>query len=201
MDISFFKSTPLFKELVVLDLIEKQTNITQRELSDILGSSVAMTNNYINEYELRGLLRRKYKSRKEVEYLITDEGRERRKLLSIRYLNEVQKKYDAAKDEIINFVNELKEKGFKKIILYGAGEVAEIFLNAIKDQIKVLAIIDDDVNKQGKELVNVKIITLSEIENIKHNAILISSYGHQSKMERKLEAMNYPSEKILRLFQ
>lgn len=201
MNNSFFKSTPIHKELLVLDLIETQTHITQRQMSDVLDSSVAMTNNYISEYENRGLLVRKYKNRKEVEYLITDKGRERRKLLSIRYLNEVQKKYDAAKDEIINFVNELKEKGFKKIILYGAGEVAEIFLNAIKEQIEVVAVIDDDIDKQGQELVGVKIISLNEVRNIKHDALLISSFGHQLNMLKELEKQKYPNSKILKLFQ
>ncbi len=200
MEYSFYKATPLYKELLILDLIEKNKNITQRQMSDVLGSSVAMTNNYLGEIEERGLLEREYISTKEVIYHITDKGKERRKYLSIVYLNESQKMYDSAKEELLKFVEDIKEKGFKKILLYGAGEVAEIFLNAIKDEIEVLAVIDDDESKQGKELVNTSIISRNEIVKYEHDAILISSYGHYQKMIEKLKEINYLDSKILHFF-
>ncbi len=200
MEYSFYKATPLYKELLILDLIEKNKNITQRQMSDVLGSSVAMTNNYLNEIEGRGLLEREYISTKEVLYHITDEGRKRRKYLSIVYLNESQKMYDGAKEELLKFVEQIKEKGFKKILLYGAGEVAEIFLNAIKDEIVVLAVIDDDESKQGKELVNTLIIPLNEMHNYEHDGILISSCVHNEAMIKKLKDINYLEEKVFHFF-
>lgn len=200
LEYSFYKATPLYKELLILDLIEKNKNITQRQMSDVLGSSVAMTNNYLSEIEERGLLEREYISTKEVIYHITNKGKEIRKYLSITFLNESQKMYDGAKEELLKFVEGIKEKGFKKILLYGAGEVAEIFLNAIKDEIEVLAVIDDDQSKQGKELVNKLIISRNEIVKYEHDAILISSYGHYPTMIEKLKEINYLESKILHFF-
>lgn len=196
----FYKSTPLFKELKVLDLIEKNQNITHLSLSDVLNSSVAMTNNYLTEFEKAGLLERKYNSTKDVEYLITKKGRERRKYLQIIYLDESQKMYDRAKRELVKFIQDIKEKGFNKILLYGAGEVAEIFLNTIQNQIEVLAIIDDDTNKQGKTLANVNIVSRDEITNFDYDAILISSYGHYQSILDKLQTINNDKNKILRFF-
>ena len=169
-------------------------------MSDVLASSVAMTNNYLNEIEKRGLLEREYISTKEVIYHITDEGRKRRKYLSIVYLNESQKMYDGAKEELLKFVEQIKEKGFKKILLYGAGEVAEIFLNAIKGEVEVLAVIDDDESKQGKELVNILIISKNEIINYEYDGILISSYSHQKLINQKIKEMDIPNEKIMTFF-
>lgn len=193
----FYKSTPLHKELLVLDLIEKNENITQRQMSDVLGSSVAMTNNYLQEMEDKGLLKREYISSKEVLYLITNKGRERRKYLSVIYLSESQKMYDNAKEELLKFVKSIKEKGFNKILLYGAGEVAEIFLNTIKDEIEVLAVIDDDPNKQGERLVNTLVIPRSEIVKYHYDAILISSLIHQDEIIRKLKATDLNRVKII----
>jgi DNA-binding MarR family transcriptional regulator len=200
LEYSFYKATPLYKELLILNLIEKNKNITQRQMSDVLASSVAMTNNYLNEIEKRGLLEREYISTKEVIYHITDEGRKRRKYLSIVYLNESQKMYDGAKEELLKFVEQIKEKGFKKILLYGAGEVAEIFLNAIKGEVEVLAVIDDDESKQGKELVNILIISKNEIINYEYDGILISSYSHQKLINQKIKEMDIPNEKIMTFF-
>ena len=200
MDNPFYRSTPLYKELLVLDLIEKNQKITQRQMSDVLNSSVAMTNNYLNEFEKEGLLERKYHSTKDVEYLITKKGRERRKYLQIIYLDESQKMYNHAKQELIKFIQDIKKKGFNKILLYGAGEIAEIFLNAIKDEIEVLAIIDDDLRKQRELLVNTKVISMDKICDYQHDGILISSYGHHHKMVENLTSVKYPSDRIITFF-
>ena len=82
----FFKPTPLYKEFLVLDLIEKHPSITQREISEEIGSSVSMVNAYIDQYEKEGYLKRHYTSKIDVEYRISKKGREQRKLLNINYL-------------------------------------------------------------------------------------------------------------------
>lgn len=47
---NFFKPTLLYKEFMILDLIEKDSNITQREISKAINIAVSMVNNYLNEY-------------------------------------------------------------------------------------------------------------------------------------------------------
>ena len=51
----FFRPTAQYKEFIILDLIEHKKNITQRNLGKIVHSSVAMINNYLNEYEKKVL--------------------------------------------------------------------------------------------------------------------------------------------------
>ena len=82
-DNGFFKLTPLYKEFMLLDMIEKDSNITQRDMSNTLGVALSMINAYIENYEEKGYLKRKYQSIKKVEYVITKLGKERRKLLNI----------------------------------------------------------------------------------------------------------------------
>jgi hypothetical protein len=41
-DNSFFKPTLLYKEFMILDLIEKDANITQREISKTIGVAVSI---------------------------------------------------------------------------------------------------------------------------------------------------------------
>lgn len=41
---TFFKPTPLYKEFMILDLIEKNKDITQREISLQIGAAVSMVN-------------------------------------------------------------------------------------------------------------------------------------------------------------
>lgn len=118
---------------MILDMIEKNINITQREMSKTIGIAVSMVNDYLDEYEKKGFIKRKYLSTKNVEYIITKKGIERRKVLNIWYLKSTHFVYQSAKDDIFNFLNQIIRRGFKKLLLYGAGEVAEIILQVMND--------------------------------------------------------------------
>ncbi len=102
-DNSFFKPTLLYKEFMILDLIEKNSQITQREIAKHVGIAVSMTNFYLDEYEQKGLIKMKRHSTKTVEYFVTKKGKERRKVLNIWYLKSSHEVYLSAKDNIIKF--------------------------------------------------------------------------------------------------
>jgi len=203
-DNSFFKPTLLYKEFMILDLIEKDANITQREISKTIGVAVSMVNSYLDEYEQKGYIKRKYLSTKTVEYFVTKKGLERMKVLNIGYLKSSHMIYSSAKNNIITFLNQIVEKGFKNILLYGAGEVAEILLQSIaidkSVSINVLAVIDDDDKKYTKTIVNTRIIPLTNLIDIKHDGILISSYTNNNVILHNLIDINYDKNKIIQFF-
>lgn len=201
----FFKPTQLYKEFILLDLISKNPNITQRTLANHLNVSVSNVNNHIDEYEKKGYLKREYLSSKTVEYLITKKGIERKNLLNLNFLKSSQLILDSAKANIIKFINKLKEKDYKKILFYGAGEVAEIMLHVIRKEnpqlIEVAGIIDDDVNKQAGSIEGINIISLDKINEIEHDGILISSYAHREIMYKRLLDLGYSKDNILEFFE
>lgn len=139
-----------------------------------------------------------------MEYFITIKGKERRKKLNIDYLNASQKLYNSAKENIEEFLAQIESRGFKKILLCGAGEVAEILLQTIvtnkNSQVDVLAVIDDDINKQGKELVNKDIISLEELSNYEIDGILVSSYKHKDVINKNLMNIKFPQNNIINFF-
>ena len=203
-DNSFFKPTLLYKEFMILDLIEKDANITQRVISKNIGVAVSMINAYLDTFEKKGLIKRKKHSTKTAEYFVTKKGMERRKLLNIWYLKSSHEVYLSAKDNIIKFLNQIINKGFKKILLYGAGEVAEIMLQVMNDDnqipLKVLAVIDDEESKQGDLVVNIPIISSNQIKQYQHDGILVSSYKHFEAINNKLETLNYNKNNIINFF-
>jgi DNA-binding MarR family transcriptional regulator len=204
-DNQFFKPTVLYKEYMILDMIEKNPNITQREMSKTIGIAVSMINDYLNIYEKDKLIKREKHSTKTVEYFVTKKGTERRKVLNIGYLKSAQSLYNSAKENIEKFLKQIEEKGFKNVLLYGAGEVAEILLSTLKSSdgitISCLAIIDDDYSKQSNYLISTKIISLSEISKYEHDGILISSFTNRSAIRDSLNSINYANNKIIEFFE
>lgn len=201
---SFFKPTLLYKEFIILDLIEKDANITQRKISKTMGVAVSMINSYLTSYEKNGLIKKKKYSSKTVEYFVTKKGKERTKLLNIWYLKSSHEVYLSAKDNIIRFLNQIINKGFKKILLYGAGEVAEILLQVMNDgtniPLEVLAVIDDDESKHNNFIVNKPIICYKQIKSFDCDGILVSSFKHNEKINARLELINYNKKSIINFF-
>ena len=189
---------------MILDMIEKNPNITQREISKAIGTAVSMVNDYINQFEKAKLIIRKKHSTKTVDYFVTKKGSERRKLLNIWYLKSSHDIYLSARDNISNFLNQIIDKGFKRILLYGAGEVAEIMLQVMNDDnnlpLEVLAVIDDNFSKKGELIVNLPIIQKEDIKKYEHDGILVSSYKHNDVINTNLNQIKYPSEKIINFF-
>ncbi|BCR36102.1 winged helix-turn-helix transcriptional regulator [Mariniplasma anaerobium] len=200
----FFKPTILYRKFLILDSIDKNKDITQRELSKEVGVAVSMINSYLNEYEKEGLIKKNYQSTKTVYYYLTKKGIEKKKVLNIGYLNSSLGVYNKAKKNIIDFLNQIIIKGYKNILLYGAGEVAEILLQTIALShdfpLNVICVIDDDVDKHEKTIVSKKIIPVEAIEGIEHDGILISSYTNNKIIIDKLKAKNYDSKKIIQFF-
>lgn len=201
---SFFKTTPLYKEFSLLSAISRDKHITQRDIASKMNVSVAMVNFYLDEYEEKGLIKRVYHGTKSIDYFVTDKGEERRKELSIRYLESALDVYNEAKLSCNVIFKKLRIKNFKKILFYGAGEVCEMLLSVLNsDQsidLDVIAVIDDDNKKIGKKILDKDIISLNEITNLSYDGILISTYTHTDTIYQKLIEQNIDKEKIVSFF-
>lgn len=201
---SFFKTTPLYKEFSLLSAISRDKHITQRDIASKMNVSVAMVNFYLDEYEEKGLIKRVYHGTKSIDYFVTDKGEERRKELSIRYLESALDVYNEAKLSCNVIFKKLRIKNFKKVLFYGAGEVCEMLLSVLNsDQsidLDVISVIDDDNKKIGKKILDKDIISLNEITNLSYDGILISTYTHTDTIYQKLIEQNIDKEKIVSFF-
>lgn len=128
----------------------------------------------------------------------------RKNYLAITYFHELLKLYRLAEENIENFLIRLENKGYRNVLVYGAGEVAETILGIIKGRtdkpLKVLALIDDDEERQGKELLGYKIISREEIKEYEHDGVVITSYTFEDDITRRLKEIGYSEDKIERFF-
>lgn len=202
--IKFFTPTAELKELTILQHIENNEDTTQKQLAEIVGAAPSMINVYINDYEEKDYIIREYISAKTVKYKITAQGIRRKNLLLIQYLHELMKLYKLAKENIEKFLGDLEDKGYRDILLYGAGEVAETILSVIRDKenfkLNIVGIIDDDLYKQGNKLMGYDIISSDGIEAYKHDAIVITSYTFEDEIRERLEEVGYEKGKVERFF-
>lgn len=200
----FFSPTSDLKELLLLQHIEKKPDTTQNEIAKVISGAPSMVNVYIDNLEKKNYMVRDYQSAKIVYYNITLEGIKRKNYLLINYMRELLDLYRLAKENIEKFLVEIERKRYSNLLIYGAGEVAETILGVIRDRnkntLKVLAIIDDDENIQGKELLGYNIISRKDITEYEHDAVVVTSYAYEDEIIKKLKELNYSEDKIIRFF-
>lgn len=202
---ALFKPSPQYKELMILTMISSSDEISQRMIASKLNISLAMVNSYLVEAEMAKYIKVDKVDNKNVKYLITKKGEERIKVLNISLLKSSLDVYNSAKTECEKFLSVIEAKGFKNILFYGAGEVAEIMLYVINNgtsNINVKAVIDDDTSKQGTKFVNLPIISLEKVKDYENiDGILVSSYTNIAAINKKLADFGYDKSKILNFFE
>lgn len=200
----FFNATPLYKEYMLLNYIEKNSEITQRSIGETMNVAVSMVNTYLDDCESKRYILRTYVNTKNVTYTITDMGIERMKYLNLGFLEASQEIYYSAKENIVSFLNQLIINNIYNIAFYGAGEIAEIInsviLSEFNSKIKVVAIIDDDIKKQKKRIMDTSIVSIEEICKFDYDAIMITNYSNRDVMYSNLLEMNISKDKIVQFF-
>lgn len=200
----FFNPTSELKELRLLQHIEIKHDCTQKELSEVVGAAVSMINLYINALEERGLIVRKYHSPKTVHYFVTPEGLKRKNYLLITYTKELLDLYKLAKSNVKSYIFEVKDKDYQRILLYGAGEVAETILSVLRDTeengLQVVAVIDDDQRKIGKSMMGHPIISSKHIDDYDYDVIVVTSYAYEDDILKNLVRIGNDMTKVEKFF-
>jgi len=71
---------------------------------------------------------------------------------------------------------EMQENGVKRVVFYGVGDEMEIAYSTLQgSEMKLVGILDEDVETQGIKVFGHKVVSPKEVKNLKPDAILIST--------------------------
>jgi DNA-binding MarR family transcriptional regulator len=203
-NIQFFIPTDKLKKLLLLEQIEKNSDVTQARLAEYIHSAPSMVNNYIKVLEKDGLLIKKKNSKRNVEYLITKEGLGKKNYLLVTFMNELIELYNLTKENIELFIKKMEVQGIRSVVFYGAGETAKVIIKVLKDMpdinVKLLFLVDDNKAKQGKSFEGYKVYNPKKIEKQNIDAVVITSCVYGNEIKTNLVKIQYPRENIIDIF-
>jgi len=203
-NLKFFNPTSELKILLLLEQIQSSNKITQNKLARYIHSAPSMINTYIKQLEKEGFLIKNKKTKRNVEYVITKKGIDRKNYLLVTYMNELIELYKLTKINIELFVKKLVKRNYKNCVFYGAGETAKVIINVLNDMpkldFKLLFLIDDDIKKQGKRFMGYDVVSYGDIEKYNVDAIVITSCVYEKDIRNNLRKLNCPDEKIVSFF-
>jgi DNA-binding MarR family transcriptional regulator len=204
-NLRFFNPTSELKILLLLEQIQNSNNITQGKLAHYIHSAPSMINTYIKQLEKEGFLVKNKKTKRNVEYIITKKGNDRKNYLLVTYMNELIELYNVTKENIKLFIRNLENKGIKNVVFYGAGETAKVIIKVLKDMddlnLKLLFLVDDDEKKQGKSFEGYRVDNPIKIKEQKLEAVIITSCIYENEIKNNLVKIGYPAEKTKSFFE
>jgi DNA-binding MarR family transcriptional regulator len=179
------------RELELLQELEKNPIISQRELSHKFGIALGVTNACLKRMVRRGWIRITGFNHHKIGYYLTPKGFAEKARLSLHLISWTVQHYSALKDIIGRKFLEIQNRGIERIVFYGVSdemEVAYITLQGVN--LELVGIVEDEdkmINK--KEIFGFKLRDMSVIETMKPDAVLITSLTNQKEREEKLRKL------------
>ncbi|MBI5194531.1 MAG: winged helix-turn-helix transcriptional regulator [Nitrospirae bacterium] len=163
----------LLKELEILEELSSNGQVTQRELSHKVGIALGLANFYIKRLVQKGYVEVVYLERNRLGYLITPTGITEKSRLTYNYIQRSYQYVRKVRIRMRDCLRELAVGGVNTVILYGAGDMAEVAYLALQEAgIKMSGVVD--ATRAGRPFLGYTILPVSYIPRLSFDRIVIT---------------------------
>lgn len=132
--------------LGVLDVIERDRNVTQRGMARELGIALGLANAYLKRCARKGFVKVSNVPTRRYAYFLTPQGFAEKSRLTARYLAHSFAFFGTARGQCDAIFAAAASKGQKKLLLIGHGELAEIAALVARDHpVEILGVVADGI--------------------------------------------------------
>jgi DNA-binding MarR family transcriptional regulator len=144
-------------ELNLLAAIERDSSVTQRSLARDLGIALGLANAYLRRCVRKGLVKMREVPINRYGYYLTPQGFAEKSRLTAEYLAVSLDFFRRARTDCAAVFQHCEAQGWRRLALYGAGELAEIAtLGAGESAVAVVCVIDPD--KAGRHCAGLPVL-------------------------------------------
>ncbi len=163
------------RELEILERLESNGYLTQRDLSKEVGIALGLVNHLLKKMVKKGWIKIKNIDSKKIRYLITPEGaREKSSLLYKRVESTIHFYLDAKrviKDKVIH----LKKEGIEDVSIYGINHISEVLFIVLKELgLELVCVVDN--NKKGEEWFGYDVIGMDQFVESNTTTVILASF-------------------------
>ena len=146
-------------EVLILEELEKNPDVTQRDLSEKTGLSLGMVNMLLKKFVKKGFVKLEKLNSRSFRYILTAEGFKEKSKKTIEYIKRYYNKTLVIKQ---NAERIIQANGINRTyILFGKDEEMREIIQGILRELRVDYITENDINKIDKS----KIILYWDIDN------------------------------------
>jgi FlaA1/EpsC-like NDP-sugar epimerase len=119
-------------------------------------------------------------------YRITPSGRAYLQELSYDHYAAVVGRYREVQARIRARLHDVRTRGVRRVVLYGAGEVMEMaYPLAVEAELEVVGVVDDDSAKQGRRD-GIEVVSPARLTDVAPDAVVVTTLRHRDQIRRRL---------------
>jgi DNA-binding MarR family transcriptional regulator len=194
----------------ILDHIERREGVTQRQLAGDLEIALGLTNLLIKRVVSKGWVKVVNVKPNRFSYLITPAGLREKARITRAYFNNTVRLYTETRERLRESLNELSENwdqgdteaaaAGKRIVFYGAGEVAEIgFISLQGSDLELVGVVDD--RNGGGRFFNYPVhdssaLKPTELAGEPFGRLVVMSFRKAGQIRAQLDALKFPQDRV-----
>ncbi len=166
------------RELEILEKIENNGHLTQRDLSKEVGIALGLVNHLLKKMVSKGWIKIKNVDAKRMRYLITRQGAKEKSSLLYKRVEGTIHFYIEAKRVIKEKVQHLKNEEVENVSIYGINHIAEVLFIVLKELgLRLECVVEND--KKGEEWFGYKVIDMDEFLKSDTNILILASFDEK----------------------
>jgi DNA-binding MarR family transcriptional regulator len=172
--------------LRILEEIGNEEVPSQREIAKKLNISLGLVNSFLKRLARKGYLKITTIPSNRVKYLLTPRGATEKTRLTYAYIQYSYRFYKDARIKLKRLFSELSEQNVKRVVFYGATDLAEIaFLSLQETSIQLVAIFD--AGKAGSSLLGLNIEHPERLPEFSYDRLLYTDEKAEDDFFNKIE--------------
>ena len=186
------------RTLKILEKVDNDGTPSQRDLARDLNISLGLVNSFIKRLAQEGYFRIGHLPKNRVRYILTPRGVAEKSRLTYEYIQHSFIFYRNARKKMEDLYAVLETEGVKRIVFYGAGELAEIaYLSLHQSCIELVAVVDD--GRAGKKFLQFTVVHPDQIQTLWFDKILITSINITEFIFEKLASMGISANRVVEI--
>jgi len=183
-----FKLSDEMRDLRLLEELERNPIVSQRELSHKFGIALGVTNACLKRMARKGLIRIRDLNPRKIGYYLTPKGFIEKTRLTIHLISFRVQHYSELKKVIANRLLEMQRDGRQRIVFYGVSDEMEVaYITFQGVNLKLVGIVEDDEKIIPRIIFGYEIEPVSRIQELKPDGILITSLTENEPKKDRLK--------------
>jgi hypothetical protein len=189
----------------VLQAIASGQRVTQRSLSSDLGVALGLTNLLMRRLVAKGYVKVAAMGTRHIRYLMTASGWEALAHATRQSLENTVHLYTQTREQIRGSLSAISERcdmdaaGQKRIVFYGAGDVAEIaYVSLQSTDLTLVGVVDD---RRTGRFFDVAIcpseqLSADAIGTVPYGHVVVTSLRHADTIRARIEGRGVPPDRV-----
>jgi DNA-binding MarR family transcriptional regulator len=187
-NLDLFRPPQEIRELSLLQELEKNPIVSQRELSNKFGIALGVTNACLKRMVRRGWIRITNLDHRRIGYNLTPKGFTEKAKLTLHLISWTVQHYSTLKDIIGERLLEMQNKGVERIVFYGVSDEMEIAYVTLQGlNLKLVGIVEDDEKFKPQTIFGYELEPVSRIQELKPQGVLITSSEEWDRKKERLK--------------